>query len=357
MADLSQYSDDELMQVAGLKGGQVPKSENILQRAASSVNPVQQAMSPIMNAASPNQVGYSVGMGTAPQDMGGFLASKFLNQPQNVGGVAPQAEGNRETEVNKIQNPLARFGANIATDPMTYGALGEGAAKTAEGTGNVLQNVGRMASSKQALKFSNQLGDMVENSGSKLSGDMGSAMDAAQASKPDTRISFLDEMTRPQMDSKVTKLVNKTDNLHLYDLDKLTLPESQQVVSDLKANLRQSLKSGDLVKSDERNILGFINELKTKQLQAFPEHADILKNYGEGIEAYKDVSGQMPSMIEGGGNRIQRAAQEQSLQKTSPEAYEQFKGYQNTKKGVNFVKNATGLGTAEEIIRRKFLGG
>lgn len=325
-----------------------PKPENILQKAAKSLT------------FSPQQIGYAVGGGTAPTDIGMSVGSRLMGGP-NAQSPAMSAEGNREAQVNKIQNPILRTGSDILTDPQSFADFGMGAsaADKAVGSpvGNVLENVGRMASSKKALGFANKLEGMVDTAGSGLSKEMGSSMEAMQAAKPESRISFLNEITRPQLDKKVTQLIKKTDNLHLYDVDNLSLQDSQQIISDLKANLRQGLKTGDVVKSDERGILGFIDELRAKQLEAFPEHQVNLDKYGEGIDSYNDVSGNIPSMMESKGmNRITRAGKEQSLKKISPEASKEYSGFRNTKRAVKATGVATGLGTAYEGAKR-FLGG
>lgn len=327
---------------------------NILQNAVKNISQVN-----------PNQVGYEMAGGTAPGDLGMGLGMMASGQPFSKGlSTTAQAEGMRKQGVDQLVPPatddpnpfvnmvrsIPNMVLNTVTSPADMIGGGALAAETSIG-----KNVGRMASSNKALGFSNDLEGMVEKEGSKLSGDMGKAMDTVQQSKPDTRISFMDELTRPQMDKKVTNWVGKTSNLHLYDVDNLTLKDSQQIMSDLKASLRPSLKSGDLVKADERGVLSLLGELRGKQLEAFPEHADILKNYGEGVEAYKDVAGDMPNMIEGGGNRIERAAQEQSLKKVSPEAYNQLRGYKNTKTGVKVAGGVTGVGAALGGAK-KFLG-
>jgi len=229
-------------------------------------------------------------------------------------------------------------------------ALGKGIKNAAK---PVVKNIERMISPKKALKFSGELEGAIEKSGSKLSKEMGSAMEIAQSKKPGVKISFAEDISRPKFDSKVNSLLDKTDSLKYQDVDNLTLKDSQQIISDLKANLRQGLKTGDIVKSDERSILEFIQKLREKQLKAFPEEfPQILENYGEGIEAYRDVAGRVPTMLEGKGNRITRAAEEQSLKKINPEAFGKYKSYQGTKKGLKAAGTVTGLAGAAGLGKK-----
>lgn len=341
---------DDLQSAVAFK--EVPKIENsgnVLQRAAKA------AMASIP------------GLGQAPDLEHPFQSgiNATMQGLKNFGpGMAGQM-GARETKTDIINEvnpgqPVVNFGLDMISNPETL-AGGSALFKGIKGAGKmakpITKNIERMMSPKKALKFSNQLEEGIEKTGSGLSKKMGSAMESAQAKKPGVKISFAEDISRPKFDSKVNSLLDKTDSVKYQDMDNLTLKESQQIISDLKANLRQGLKTGEVVKSDERGILEFINKLRAKQLKAFPEEfPKILEDYGEGIEAYRDVAGRTATMLEGKGNRITRAAEEQSLKKVNPEAFGKYKSYQNTKKGVKAATYAAGA-TGVFGIGKKLLGG
>jgi len=272
-------------------------------------------------------------------------------QQSAYGPLAPAKRFADEFRQAGIENAVpgngpAQFGLDIATDPFTWmgGANAGKLAKSATKNNNLFKNIGRMASDKKALKFSNKLEGMVEKKGSSLSKRMGAGIQSAQEVRdPMMRVSFTDELSRPQFSTKLSKLLGQADEMKLKDLDNLSLQDSQDVINSIKSNLRESIKTGQLVKSDERPILGILDELKTKQLSRFPEHKYILENYGEGINAYDEVAGKIPSMLESKGmNRITRAAKEKSLKKISPEAYKEYSGYMSTKKAVKGAGAMTG---------------
>jgi len=333
----SQYSLDDIKAERAKRGNKIPSSENVLQRAI--------GMSSRALSAGAKELG--------PQ--GKFSMAPGMNMYQ----AGEAAKGSMMHDIAGPDNLVGEIGLNIASDPTTYvggGGILKGAKRAGKSIAELepLKNAGRVLSGNKAAKFAGELEETVGEAGSNLSKSMGREMNAIQSAKPNARISFLEDITKPQLDQKVTKLINKTDNLKKYNLDELTLPESQQVIADLKANLRQSLKTGDVVKSDEREILRFINELKAKQLDVFPEHSGVLKNYGEGIEAYKEVAGDIPSMMEGSGNRITRAVRESQLKKISPEASKRFGSYKKVKTGMKLGAAAAGAyGTYEGA--KKFL--
>ena len=339
---LPDSDQNEYLDKIASKFGETPNAGNILQRVAKAATSMFQPPQ-AMDVNHPFQSGINSTM-------------QGLKQVPGLGGYMAGQEAKTGAINNALpNNPIAAGATDILTDPDVIGGAGllKSGIKNI-GKSSVGKNIGRMFSDDKALKFSNELEGMVEKSGSSLSRRMGAGMDAAQEVRdPGLRVSFMDDITKPQMSSKVSKLINKSDNLKLYDLDNLSLKESQDVINTLKSDLRQSLKTGDIVKSDEREILRFIDELKTKQLDTFPEHKYVLENYGEGIEAYKNVSGDVPRMMESKGmNRIERAAQEQSLRKASPEAFKKYKGYKNTKRVVKGAGYATGLAGAAGLGKK-----
>ena len=314
----------------------IPPSENILQRA---VNIGKQFGQPVQMGENP----FMTGAKTALSSMSGNFAPQVSREAQDL---------RREGVEGLTDNPVTQFGLDIATDPSTYiggGAVAKRAKPIAREAGKLVAPVKRGLFGKPALELSNRMENIIERKGAQASKKFGRALEEVQASKPDVRVSFLDDVTKPQMDSKVTKLINRTDNLNLYDLDNLSLKDSQQVINDLKANLRQSLKTGDLVKSDEREILRFIGELKSKQRASFPEIDAINKSYGTTKEAVDELSGSIPGIMEGQGNRIQRAAKVKQSGEISP-AIEKILGRERQVRNV--AKAIPIVGTALEGFRR-----
>ena len=361
---------------------EVPPSEDLMQRALTPRAQVAETVfnNPIMKnpivsglmSASPFGAARSLynNASNAPLvgGLGGGLIGGTMGAP-NVGmglgtsageaakqGVDWFKYGDKPTGKDLLKIPAEGLGAYAGGKALE--GIGGVAKNVFQRAKPIAKNVSRMFSSKKALKYSNRLESVVEAEGSKLSGQFGKAMDDLQSTRPESRVSFSDVFKgeRPEFDVKVSKLLSKTPEFQPEYLDNLTLKESQEVINSLKANLRQSLRTGDIVKSDERGIMSFLDKLRSRQLSAFPEHEAILGKYGEGIEAYKDVSGNIPSMLEGHGNRISRAAQEQSLKKISPGAHKSFRGYQKTKKGVQIGASAAGAGGTIAVIK-KLLGG
>ena len=329
----------------------IEPSENILQKAAKA------ATSFLSGSMSGGDMGYEMASGRNPFVDAAANAGMALTGPKNnaskFGDVGAQAESMRQSGVERATegNPFGGFLLNIATDPRTFIGSAEVGKSAARASKPFAKNIGRMVSDKKALQFSDELEGAVEKTGSSLSKRMGGGIDAVQDFRgAGERISFDDIISKPQFSTKVSKLINKSDDLKLYDFDNLSLQESQDVINTLKSNLRQSLRNGDMVKSDEREIIRLLDELRQRQLSRFPEYEHVLSNYGEGVDAYNDVSGQIPKMLEGKENRIVRAAKEQSLKKTSPEAYKEYKGYKNTSKAVKIG----GAGALAEVIRQIF---
>ena len=342
--------------------GKIQKPQNVLQRAAGfagkSVLEATNMKAPLefakFNVDNPSMLPITGGVG-------GTVVGSMFGAP-NVGagvGTALGGYGKEALETARGHGEFDAVGPTVSGATAYVGGkvLEKAVPFVASKLGSVSKNVQRLMSSKKALKFSNKLEGAIESEGSNLSTAMGKGIDDVQKLYPDTRVSFSREINSPKFDVKLNKLLDKSEALKYYDLDNLTLKESQEVINSLKANLRQSLKTGDVVKSDERGILDALNQLRSKQLSTFPEHSVNLKNYGEGIEAYKDVAGDIPSMMESKGmNRIERAAKEQSLKRISPEAHKEYRGFRNTKKTAKGLGYATGIGAAIEGGRR-VLGG
>lgn len=325
---------DAYEQAKHIKGtpGNIPKSEGFLQKA---LKPVQAFASSLTPQASIPQEGDNPLMA----GINAIRPTGTMNMSMYRGAQAGKSEVANQIEPN---NPFMATALDMASDPETY--VGFGAAKKGVGAlskSPLIKNMKRMGSSSEALKFSDELEGAVEKSGSSLSKRMGGGIEAVQEVRPGT-VSFNSVM--PKSDAKVRKLLARSEDLQQYDFDNLSLQDSQDVINSLKANLRQSLLTGDVVKSDERGILELISNLRKKQLETFPEFKYVLQNYGEGIEAYEDVAGQIPRLLESSGmNRIQRASIEKSFKKAAPEAFKKYKGYQNTKKTIKGAGVATGM--------------
>ncbi len=248
----------------------IPKSENILQKAIQGINP--------------NAVAYSMAGGTAPTDIGGFLASKFMGQPQAVQSPMVQSEGMRQEGLNTVQNPLLKGALDIGSNPMTYAGLGA----AGEATGNAAENI------MNPSKF------------------YGKKMAEMATSNPEGKVDFLPHIMNAIDDPVAGKLIDKAKILERFGgtslgeggavsekLSNLSPQDSQEVVNALKSEVTKAVKEGTL-KPKELGVGKLLGNLSQAQNEAFEGFKSAKFGYGLGKNTQKLAKGALKTALLGG---------------------------------------------------------
>lgn len=241
--------------------GNVPATENILQRAAK-----------VVTSISPQQVGYEMMGGTAPSDIGMGLGMAATGQPFSSGlNPMAQAEGMREGAVG--DNPLL----GIATDPMTYAGMG-GVGKGAVGLG------------KSLMKPSKAYGQAL--------------------SKAPGKVDFLKIISKHEGDPIVQKVLKKANIFKKYGgsnleeggamsekLANLSAKESQNLINDVKLG-KDALVQGKRIRPNEIGLAEFFSDLSKVQSK-LPGVGGAKKMYGVAKNVGKFVKSNVGKLATG----------------------------------------------------------
>lgn len=334
-------------------------ANNILQQVASKVNP--------------SQISYEMTGGSAPGDIGMGFGMAATGQPFSKGlNVGAQAEGARTNETNKIKDPFSRFIGDLGTNPQTWVGPAMGVAKAGKAIGGAASAIGDI---RNPLQAASQVSQGIEDAmgsakasyregldgmAGKYGPQMAEGMGDAYAPKT---VSFAEELNSPKTLAE-QKIFNAVKNEAAYqgmDVNKLSPEESKNILDIFKDKVGQHVVAGE-VGPTEINQPATIESMKAKQLDAFPEFSGMDKAYGPKANAYKAVEGKAPALLEGGGNRITKAAQIKSLGELDPALESRVKNYRNANGLWKVIKNpfveavAGGSATAA-YVANKFLGG
>lgn len=157
--------------------------------------------------------------------------------------------------------------------------------------------------------------------------------------------------------NRIPQLINLLDNPS--SANKLTLQEAQTIVNDLQSKVSSGKLKGVGVRPDDIPLLDAIHDIKIQMVQAFPELADLKKDYGEVLNNFNLVRSKFkPQSLEGavksnfGGIEMEKAAK--TLLKDSPEILARMKNY-NTIRKVGKMALVGAEGIAGAVLLKKFL--
>ena len=185
-----------------------------------------------------------------------------MNQALQMSGMAPYmgARGAQEELLNEIENPIARFGAGVVSDPLSW----MGGSAVAKGAGKVAKSV---------IKPSTVYGEAV--------------------SKAPGKVNFLQIISKHSDDPIVKKVLDKAGIVEKYggrtlgeggsvsdNLANLTSEQAQNLINDMKVGQTKGFLTGDLVKSDKVNLSKFFGDLSKAQNEALPGMKGAKKLYG-----------------------------------------------------------------------------
>lgn len=233
------------------KYGNVPKAENILQRA----------LKPIIKAYTDPQ------LSMIPGAQGYFAA-----------------QGGRESIIDdQIKDPIASFALKTISDP-TMWVAGKAAGK---GVGDFVENVKDPSSV------------------------FGKKIDALQAANPTKRVDFLKTILNASDDPATKKVIDKSGIMSRFggrtltpeggvteNLSNLTLKDSQELINAMKSEVRQAVKEG-IVKPKEIGIAKMFGELPKAQDEAFEGFKGARKFYGVGKNIGKATKAAKKTAITG----------------------------------------------------------
>ena len=305
-------------------GGKPPKTESFLQRAlgqASQISkPIQQGDNPLM-----------AGAKTAFTAM----ASPFSN---NIGREAQDMR--RQGVEGSTDNPVAQFGLDVATDPTTYiggGVLGKkavGASK--KSVGGAYQSVRDVLN---PVKASGEISGAIESAGKSFKGTYGKGLSKIASKYKYVTTSFDDILNSPKTtaEKKVFDQVIEEAKFQGIDPKSLGPVESKKLLDIVKDKVGSSIVKGD-VGPTEISTEKALSSLKSRQLEAFPEFADIDSSY-KSIGNYNDLSGKASDILEGGGNRIKKSMQMQKLRNLDKDAFKKARNYRRANIVVKTASN------------------
>jgi len=290
----------------------VPKSENILQRAAKSA---------------------------------GNTAMRIFG-PQ--GAMTPEYQGaqsmRREGVNSMTKNPFARFALDMATNPETY----VGAPAAAKSAPNALIRASRTGrGAKQAIsdvmnpvRASEEISSGIEKAGSALKQNYAKGFKELVLKNQGKTTSYVDILDSPQTlaEKRVFDAVKKEAEFQGINLSQLGPEESKRVLDIVKDKVGASITSGD-VGPTEITTAKAMKGLKSRQLEAFPEFSKLDKAYGNSIENYHDLSGRVPNILEGAGNRITKNQQMNSLKSLDKNVFKRARNYRRANVVVKTARN------------------
>ena len=169
-----------------------------------------------------------------------------MNQALQMSGMAPYmgARGAQEELLNEIENPIARFGAGVVSDPLSW----MGGSAVAKGAGKVAKSV---------IKPSTVYGEAV--------------------SKAPGKVNFLQIISKHSDDPIVKKVLDKAGIVEKYGgrtlgeggsvsekLANLSAKEGQNLINDVKLG-KDALVSGKRIKPNEVELSKFFSELSKAQ--------------------------------------------------------------------------------------------
>lgn len=338
--NLNDYPDD---------AAQSPHFENLLERAGKVA----------MAAGNPNTMGMQIN-------------TKFPFIPSMPGSVGAGPMGPIGGAVNEMtdqftdynqqkmgiqsKNPLINSVLRMAIDPRTLGnamAMGD---QTLQGAGKVAGSIGDVMN---PTKTANEISQGIEGAMSKAHGQYGEGLKGVtqkygpqyaegmvDAYAPKT-VSFAEELGSPKTlaEQKVFDAVKKEAQFQGMDVNNLTAEQSKSVMDIFKDKVGQHVVAGE-VGPTEINQAKTLGVLKGKQIDAFPEFSGMDAAFGPKANAYNAVKGKTPAILEGGGNRITKAAQLNNVKELDPEIYGRVKGYRAANSVVKAAKNPLVQGAA-----------
>jgi len=157
--------------------------------------------------------------------------------------------------------------------------------------------------------------------------------------------------------NRIPQLVNLMDNPS--SASKMGIKEVQSIVNDLQSKVSSGKLKGIGVRPDDIPLLDAIHDIKAQMVQAFPDLADLRKDYGEVLNNFNLVRSKFtPRSLEGsiknnfGGVEMEKAAK--TLLKDSPEILARMKNYNLIRK-VGKVALIGTEGVAGAVLLKKFL--
>jgi len=254
------------------------------------------------------------------------------------------------SDVANVKNPLARGIIRAGFDPRTWiggGKVTQMAGKQAiarspkslKGFGRSIKDVLRPRETSQELEAG------IESAGSAIKSKYSKGLKEATTkysydpyglTKGKT-VSFLDELASPKSlgEKKLFDDVIKDAEFQKIDLNNMTLDESKRVMDMLKGKSKIFEKEVGPLNVDQMQS---VQNMKAKQLSSFEEMDDINKGYAQ-IEDYGDLSGKGANILEGGGNRIQKAAQMEKLKNIDKSLYKRTRNYRRANILLKAAKN------------------
>lgn len=243
--------------------------------APNKISPFQGLLDKVAKSISPQQIGYEIAGGTAPGDIGLGLGAMATGRPFSSGmNIAAQAEGMRKKAVGG--NVLL----DIATDPLTYGALGMAGPK-----------IGRAA--EHIFRPSKVFGEKL-------------------AQKSGT-VDFLPKIMEAMRDPVAGKVIEKSKVLEKFGgttlgkggsvsekLSNLSAKDSQNVINALKDEVTLAVKENRL-KPKQLEIGKLFGDLSRAQNEAFKGMKGAKFAYGLGKNIQKGIKGVAGTALVGGG--------------------------------------------------------
>ena len=312
----------------------IEKSEGLLKRAMGIGQRTVQA------AVTPQSSGFD------PQHP--FLSSLgAVSGFENVPGLGAlqSAERARGSVIEDAAGPgIGSTVLNIATDPLTWlggGGVGKAAIKAAGGTAAGKGVVGASKAVRDVLnpvKASGEIGGAIKSAGTKMKSEYGTGLQNIVSKYKGKTTSFIDILDNPKTlaEQRVFNAVKDEASFQKLDLGKLSAEESKKVMDIVKDKVG-AISKGE-VGATEITTEKALRNLKSRQLEDFPDFSQIDKPYGL-IEDYRDLSGKEASILEGGGNRILKSAQMQKLKNLDKEAFKRSRNYRRANIVVKTAKN------------------
>jgi hypothetical protein len=293
--DLSQYSDEELKQIAGLPadvtGGNVPKTEGFMQKALKNLsNPATRPLTPGLL-----QFGMSA-MGHPEESAlpligavgGGMLGTEAMHPEAGAAIGAGLGSAGEELVKSQLRGKKANYANPLINSALTYGG-----AKVLSGARNVFNT----AFPGAADALSNRITTGVSSALKNASNYFGGAMDNLESANPKS-VDFISPVIKSMQDKPqyAGELSNAFENLPSVkyitqqggDLSKLSLPESQDIINEFSDSLRTSaFQKG--ASPTELPHFDMLDNFKDAQDLVHPDMATKIRPDYEKIMDAKDV--------------------------------------------------------------------
>ncbi len=345
---------------------------DVLQRPMSAVSALVQGKNPLQGYISPS---------TIPPTAQGLDVINQQNQPtpknklQAVMQVLPAALAGSATDV--LSNPLTYTGGAISKLGKAINPeLGKAGQLVSQYSNPIIQKVAPTLE-KAAVNMFNPITNLAkgllstsESGSTNFAQDVkqafikahtdkinqfGSDIDKLSIENPDRTISLRDIVDNIKENwnelSSQSKSAFKNNPIlgkMIKDpnlADEVTLSDTQKIINAMNTGIPKSIKYQHL------DIIDNLNQIRAAQLDAFPEMANVRKDYAQFIEPYKRLQNKFKpynilDQIQGGfGGAVERQDVGQVFQE-NPNILQQMQGYKSAKelqKGVGRVAKTAGI--------------